>query len=110
MPVSPPHRLPLILAGLLAATMAIPAQAAEAAHHVCLSKAEQRVAVAHHRAVSLGTAISSARRHRKKAEVLRARLCGGSDGLFYVLTLLGHNGKVTRIAIDAANGKLIKNR
>jgi uncharacterized membrane protein YkoI len=104
MPVFPRLILPVLI-GLTAA----PVQAAEPAHHACLNKAEQRAAVASHRAVSLGKAMASARRHRK-VEVLRARLCHRGDGLVYELTLLAHNGKVIRATVDAANGELIKSR
>jgi uncharacterized membrane protein YkoI len=104
MPVFP--RLTLIISlGVLAAA----AHAAEPVHHACLNKAEQRAALTGHQAVSLGKAIASARRHRK-VEVLRARLCHRGDGLVYELTLLAHNGKVTRATVDAANGELIKDR
>jgi uncharacterized membrane protein YkoI len=109
MPVPPRHILPVLI-GLLAVFPAASTQAAEAAHYTCFNKAEQRAAVAGHRAVSLGRAIASARRHRKKVEVLRARLCRRGDGLVYVLTLLAHNGKVTRVTVDAASGELIKDR
>ena len=100
---------------LLVGPLAGAGQAAELPHHAqparhtCLTKAEQRAAVASRRAISLAEAIESVRRHRKKKpEVLRARLCRHGDRLVYVLTLLAPNGKVTRATVDAANGVLIK--
>ncbi len=88
-----------------------PPHRTQPAHRACLTKAEQRAAVASRRAISLGQAIKSARIHRKKkAEVVRARLCRRGDRLVYELTLLAANGKVTRAAVDAANGALIKGR
>ena len=39
--------------------------------------------------------------------VVRARLCHGPDGLVYVLTVLAHDGKVARIAVDAVKGTLV---
>jgi uncharacterized membrane protein YkoI len=108
MPVIPRLILPVLI-GLMAGFLVVPVQAAEPVHRACLNKAEQRAAVAGHRAVSLGKAMASARRHRK-VEVLRARLCRRGDGLVYELTLLAHNGKVTRATVDAANGELIKGR
>jgi uncharacterized membrane protein YkoI len=84
---------------------------AQLARHGCLTKAEQRAAVVSHRAISLAQAMRSVRKHRKKkAEVVRARLCRRGDGLAYMLTLLAPNGKVTRVTVDAANGELIKGR
>ena len=117
MPVVP--RLPILfLIGLsigLSAGAVVRAHAAELphraqlAHRACLTKAEQRAAVASHRAISLAQAIKSVRKHRKKKfEVVRARLCRRGTGLAYVLTLLAPSGKVTRATVDAANGELIK--
>jgi uncharacterized membrane protein YkoI len=120
MPVFP--RLPiLLLIGLSVGLLAGAAQSDRGAHaaelphraqlvrHACLTKAEQRAAVASHRAISLAQAIGSLRKHRKKKfEVVRARLCRRGDGLAYVLTLLAPSGKVTRATVDAANGELIK--
>ena len=109
-------RIPtLILIGLALGLSAGVGRAAELPHlarlarHACLTKAEQRAAVASHRAVSLAQAIRAVRKHRrKKPEVVRARLCRRGTGLVYVLTLLAPNGKVTRATVDAANGELIK--
>ena len=86
-----------------------PAMAAEASafRGACLGKAEQRAAVASHRAVPLGEAIKKLRAKGHRAEVVRARLCRRGDGLVYVLTLLARNGKVIRLTVDAANGELI---
>jgi uncharacterized membrane protein YkoI len=103
MPVTPRLILPVLI-GLIAGS----AQAAESAHHACLNKVEQRAAVASHRAISLGKAINSVRKHGRRVEVLRARLCHRGEGLVYELTLLAHNGQVTRTTVDAANGELIK--
>lgn len=76
----------------------------------CLTKAEQRQAVASHRAISLGQAIRSLRAHGKRAEVVRARLCKRGDKLVYVLTLLAHSGKVIRADVDANSGEFVTGR
>lgn len=94
-----------ILLGVLAA--AVPAAAADVPHRDCLSKAEQRAAVASHWAIPLAHAVTSARKHGRRGELLRARLCRRGEGLVYVLTLLLRNGKVIRESVDAANGELI---
>jgi hypothetical protein len=109
-----------------AATPALPAQppgaAASAAvppahqahipphHAACLTKSEQRIAVAQHQAISLGEAIKSLRKHGKRAEVVRARLCHRGDKLAYVLTLFGHSGRVFEVGIDAVSGDLMASR
>lgn len=99
----------VIILGLLAAG-ASPAMAASRVHRTCLNKAEQRAAVASHRAIRLSEALKFARHYGRRGELLRARLCHRGDGLVYVLTLLARNGKVTRTSIDAANGELINAR
>jgi uncharacterized membrane protein YkoI len=105
MPVSP--RLPfLVLIGL----MAYPAQAADMQRHACLTKAEQRAAVASHTAIPLAKALKAPRAHGRHAEVVRARLCRDGDKLVYVLTLLGRSGKVTTATVDAASGEPVSAR
>jgi uncharacterized membrane protein YkoI len=110
MPVS--RKLPsVILLGLLAVpALATPVFAAEPAHGACLTKTEQRAAVASHRAVPLAQAIRSLRRHGHKGEVVRAELCDRDSHLVYVLTLLAHSGKVTRASIDAGSGEVVGGR
>jgi uncharacterized membrane protein YkoI len=105
MPV-PPRLTLFFLIGLLAG----PAFAADLPEHGCLTKAEQRAALASHRAISLAKAIKAARKHGRRGEVLRARLCHRGEDLVYELTLLARNGKVTRATVDAVNGELIKGR
>jgi len=104
---------------LAAAAVGVPVRAADgpthpphpnrpAAHYsACLSKTEQRAAVAEHRAIPLAEAIRVLRAHGKRAELVRARLCRRDDRLVYVLTLLARSGKVIRTSVDAANGELL---
>lgn len=103
MPVFP--RFCLLVIGLVAGSV----QAAELPH-VCLTEAEQRAAVASHRALPLAVVIKSVNRHRTKRDVVRVRLCRRGEHLVYVLTLLAPSGKVIRRTVDAANGKRIKSR
>jgi uncharacterized membrane protein YkoI len=108
MPVFP--RFAIILAlGLLAAPVNF-AAAAGPPHRHCLTKAEQRAAVASHKAISLGRAIRSAHKHGRHSETLRARLCHRRGRLVYLLTLLTRNGKVLRVTVDAANGAIVGRR
>ena len=100
------HLIPVLLASLLAA----PAMAAELPQHACLTKAEQRVAVAEHRAIPLAEAVKILHAHGHRAELVRAQLCRHGEGLAYVLTLLPRSGKVTRLTVDAANGEVINGR
>ena len=73
-------------------------------------KAEQRAAVAERRAIPLAQAVKTLHAHGRRAELVRARLCRHGEGLAYMLTLLARSGKVTRVAVDAANGEVINGR
>ena len=84
--------------------------AADAPHNACLNKAEQRAAVAEHKAIPLAEAIKTLRARGHRAELVRARLCQHGEGLVYVLTLLARSGKVTRVTVDAGNGDVITGR
>jgi hypothetical protein len=85
--------------------------AASSPHHpACLSKAEQRAALAAHQAISLANAIRSLRAQGRRAEVVRARLCRDGDRLVYLLTLLGRSGRVWAVHVDAVSGELIAGR
>jgi hypothetical protein len=91
---------------LSSTVMAAAAHAADTPHRdSCLSKAEQRAAVAANRAISLAQAIKVLREHRRYSEVVRARLCQHDQKLVYVLTLLGRSGKAITATIDAVNGE-----
>ncbi len=96
------------MVGLVAMTVLV--SPAKAAPHGCLDRAEQRAAVIAHKAVPLAAAIKSLRVHDRRAEVVRAELCRRGDGLVYVLTLLAHNGKVTRAVVDADKDKPVAGR
>ena len=87
--------------------MAPPSLAADANPRTCLSKAEQRAAVAANKAVPLAKAIKSLRERGHRAEVVRAALCHRGEKLVYVLTLLARSGKLSRVTVDAANGEHI---
>jgi len=79
-------------------------------HSACLTKSEQRAAVASKMAISLGDAIRSLRAHGRRAEVVRARLCRRDEKLVYVLTLLGRSGRVREVTVDAVSGEVIAGR
>jgi uncharacterized membrane protein YkoI len=105
MPVS--RLIPVLsLLSLLAAALVLsPALAASPVEQSCLTRAEQRAAVAANKAIRLAQAIKSARNQGHRAEVVRARLCRHGEALVYVLTLLGQSGKVTNVTVDGNNGE-----
>src|SRR5438309_12059666 len=69
----------------------------------CLSQEQRRATIAAHQALPLARAVRAARVHLG-GEIVHARLCGEGKGLVYVLTLLAHDGKVTRAIVDALSG------
>jgi uncharacterized membrane protein YkoI len=81
------------------------AGAAELAHN-CLDQKERRAEIESGRVVRLDIAIRAAR-SKMPGTVVRARLCRGNDGLVYVLTVLGRDGKVARLTVDAVKGSLL---
>jgi uncharacterized membrane protein YkoI len=93
----------LITLGLLA-TLSLPASAQEQPR--CLSRAEQRAAIAAGEAIPLATARQTLRQ-RMNGELVRARLCHESGRLIYRLTVLARDGKVRQVTIDATNGTVI---
>jgi uncharacterized membrane protein YkoI len=104
--------LALVLAGapVRAEDAAQPAQPAHVeAEHTCLDQKERRAETESGRLIRLSTAMHAAKR-RMPGTVVRARLCHGKDGLVYVLTVLAHDGKVARIAVDAVKGTLAGDR
>ena len=75
---------------------------AQASH--CLTPAQRRYVAASGKVVPLSKAIRAARARR--IDVVDAKLCKSPKGLVYLLTLLAHDGKVSRVAVDAVSGKL----
>jgi uncharacterized membrane protein YkoI len=73
----------------------------------CLTRAEQRARISEHKLVRLSQAI---REVQVAGDVVGARLCEQSGALVYVLTVLGHDGKVVRKTVDAVNGALVGER
>ena len=100
----------LLTLALLFGVLAGPAFAAEASRHPCLTKAEQRAAVADRKAITLARAVKSVREHGHRGELVRARLCHRGDNLVYMLTLLARSGKVSLATVDAASGEVITSR
>jgi uncharacterized membrane protein YkoI len=104
------------LAVALALTGASAQEAAHVAHtgadvgaRACLNQKERRTLVENGTVLHLAAAVHSVR-NRLPGTLVRARLCRRGDGYVYVLTLLAHDGKVTRVAVDAAKGTLVGER
>jgi hypothetical protein len=80
--------------------------AAGEASHACLTQKERRALVENGTVVRLAVAMH-ALKNRVTGALVRARLCRRPEGLVYVLTVLGHDGKVARAVVDAVKGTLV---
>jgi uncharacterized membrane protein YkoI len=97
--------LGLALACAVLTVLLTPA-AAEQERPRCLSRAEQRAAIAAGEAIPLAAARRMLRQ-RMGGELVRARLCHEPSRLIYLLTVLARDGKVRRVTVDATNGTVI---
>jgi uncharacterized membrane protein YkoI len=93
-----------VFAGGLVAALVAPAEAED--RRQCLSRAEQRAAIAEGAAIALA-AVRRMVARQTGGELVRARLCHDSGRLIYLLTVLTRDGKVRRVTVDATNGSVI---
>jgi hypothetical protein len=106
-------------AALFAATFALaparaqetgrPPHAIELAGRGCLNPKERRALVENGTVIRLAAALHAIK-SRMSGALIRARLCRRHEAYVYVLTVLAHDGKVTRIVVDAVKGTLISER
>ena len=104
-------------AGLLALAVALaPARAQETPHpihaeaqHVCVNQKDRRALVENGTVLRLAAAMHAVRSHIP-GSLVRARLCHRGEGFAYVLTVLGRDGRVTRVVVDAVKGTLVGER
>lgn len=97
---------PLLLTlSLLATLAAAPSRAQEdAADDDCLSSGDAQEAVTTQGIVAPARAIVLARGAVPKGDVLRATLCRDSNVLVYRIVVLGRDGRLTRVTVDAPSG------
>ena len=90
-----------LVAGLLAGGHA-------AADHPagCLSSGDAFEAVASHQVVSPAAAIVAARQAVPNADVLRAALCREPGALVYLIMALRRDGRLMRVVVEAASGRI----
>lgn len=91
-----------VLAGILVSAPSL-AQAA------CFSPEETREMVQRHGLIALNDVVRSAR-GSARADLISARLCDTAGNLVYMLAMLGRDGKVMRITVDARSGDVINHR
>ncbi len=77
--------------------------------HACLNPKERQAMVENGTVIRLA-AVLHAIKGRMPGTLVRARLCRShqaGQGLVYVLTVLGHDGKVVRLVVDAVKGTVV---
>jgi len=101
----------LALAGGLVSVRAqeLPHPTHTEAQHSCLNQKERRTLVESGTVLHLAAAMHAVRSHIP-GTLVRARLCHRGEGFAYVLTVLAHDGKVTRVVVDAVKGTLVGER
>jgi uncharacterized membrane protein YkoI len=82
---------------------------AASAQQTCFSAEETRVNVAQFGLVSLHDVVRSAR-GGSQADLISARLCETNGNMVYMIAMLGRDGRVMRMTVDARTGNVINNR
>jgi uncharacterized membrane protein YkoI len=77
--------------------------------HTCLDQKERKAVEESGKVIHLAAAVRAARK-RTSGTLVQARLCHGTDGLVYMLTVLARDGKVARLTVDAVKGTLVGQR
>jgi uncharacterized membrane protein YkoI len=86
-----------------------PAHAADPAARGCLNPKDRRALIEKGAVLHLAAALRAVRA-RVPGTLVGARLCHRGEGFAYVLTVLGHDGKVTRVIVDAVKGTVVGER
>ncbi len=93
----------MVRAAILAVILAVASSGFAQAQQQCLSDGEARLEVATHKLVSVQQAISKAR-EKAKGDLLSANLCRMGEGFVYRISILGRDGRIARLLVNAANG------
>ena len=78
-----------------------------AAKHVCLSPAETREIVAARKLSAPFAVLRTAGAHAR-GETIGVHLCRINEELMYEVTVLRRDGRVVKVVLDAASGKIVR--
>jgi uncharacterized membrane protein YkoI len=79
------------------------------ADQTCFGAEETRVLVERHQLISLSDVVRSARSDGV-SELISARLCETNAQLVYMIAMLGREGRLLRMTVDARSGTVIHHR
>jgi uncharacterized membrane protein YkoI len=103
-------RLTIAVLTALAASAAVAVVSSPAqADTTCFSPGETHEQVQRHGLIPLNDVVRSAR-GGGRADLISARLCETSGNLVYMIAMLGRDGKVQRLTVDARSGDVINHR
>lgn len=92
--------------GVACAASGVSGASAQPMRRQCLSPAETLTVIAENRLAQPRDTLGKAAREAR-AEPLGARLCRWDEDFVYEITLLRADGRVLRVFVDAASGKVV---
>lgn len=108
--VRSPAPLPMLARGLVLVGTLLAGFAVEAAPRDCVGAPQARTMTQAGKIVSVLAAMRVAKQ-ATGGEMIDSRLCPGAGGrLEYVVTFLGMDGRVKRVAVDAQSGAVVRAR
>jgi uncharacterized membrane protein YkoI len=93
----------------LLAAMLLPGVTPARAQSNCFTAEDTREHVQRHGLIPLNDVVRSAR-GGAQADLISARLCETAGNLVYMIAMLGRDGKVMRLTVDARSGDVINHR
>jgi uncharacterized membrane protein YkoI len=95
----------MLAISVILATGLLPA----AADQSCFGAEETRQLVIRHELISLNDVVRSAR-NGGASDLISARLCETNSQLVYMIAMLGRDGRLLRMIVDARTGTVIHHR
>jgi uncharacterized membrane protein YkoI len=74
---------------------------------ICLSDSDARVQVLEQKLISIDQALIVAR-SKSKGDLISAHLCQVPDGFMYKIAIIGNDGRVVKLLVDANTGNIVE--